>query len=74
MGQKPESVNELADALREAHGAEGGYHCPVAIIECVPNISEGRRAEIVAAIVGGVRRVPVRGCWMSPPMRPTTAR
>ena len=32
--------------------------CPVAIIECVPNISEGRRVEIVAAIAAAVRRVP----------------
>ena len=23
------------------------YHCPVAIIECVPNVSEGRRPEVV---------------------------
>jgi glutamate formiminotransferase len=30
----------------------------VAIIECVPNISEGRRAEVVAAIAAAVRRVP----------------
>jgi glutamate formiminotransferase len=30
----------------------------VAIIECVPNISEGRRADIVAGIVDAVRRVP----------------
>ena len=30
----------------------------MAIIECVPNISEGRRAEIVAAIAAAVRRVP----------------
>ncbi len=30
----------------------------MAIIECVPNISEGRRADVVAAIVGAVRRVP----------------
>jgi len=30
----------------------------VAIIECVPNISEGRRAEVVAGIVDAVRRVP----------------
>jgi glutamate formiminotransferase len=29
----------------------------VAIIECVPNISEGRRAEVVARIVDAVRRV-----------------
>jgi len=28
------------------------------IIECVPNISEGRRTEVVAAIVDQVRRVP----------------
>jgi len=30
----------------------------VAIIECVPNISEGRRAEVVNTIVDAVRRVP----------------
>src|SRR3989442_7161982 len=46
MRQKPRSVNELATIA------------PVAIIECVPNISEGRRAEVVAWIVDAVRRVP----------------
>jgi glutamate formiminotransferase len=30
----------------------------MAIIECVPNISEGRRGEVVASIVDAVRRVP----------------
>ena len=30
----------------------------MAIIECVPNVSEGRRPDIVAAIVDAVRRVP----------------
>ena len=30
----------------------------VAIIECVPNISEGRRGEVVERIVDAVRRVP----------------
>ena len=30
----------------------------MAIIECIPNISEGRRADIVAAIGAAVRRVP----------------
>jgi len=30
----------------------------MAIIECVPNISEGRRAEVVARIVEAVHRVP----------------
>jgi len=30
----------------------------VPIIECIPNISEGRRADVVAGIVGAVRRVP----------------
>jgi len=30
----------------------------VAIIECVPNVSEGRRADVVAGIVEAVRRVP----------------
>jgi glutamate formiminotransferase len=31
---------------------------PMAIIECVPNISEGRRAEVVEACVGAIRRTP----------------
>ena len=30
----------------------------MAIIECVPNVSEGRRADVVAGIVEAVRRVP----------------
>jgi glutamate formiminotransferase len=30
----------------------------MAIIECVPNISEGRRAEVVEACVGAIERVP----------------
>jgi glutamate formiminotransferase len=30
----------------------------VPIIECIPNISEGRRADVVAGIVDAVRRVP----------------
>jgi glutamate formiminotransferase len=46
MGQKPRSVNELATIVA------------VAIIECVPNISEGRREEVVEDIVDAVRRVP----------------
>ena len=28
------------------------------VIECVPNVSEGRRVDVVAGIVDGVRRVP----------------
>jgi glutamate formiminotransferase len=31
---------------------------PVPIIECVPNISEGRRANVVAGIVDAVRNIP----------------
>lgn len=31
---------------------------PMAIIECVPNISEGRRAEVVDACVDAIRRTP----------------
>ena len=46
MGQKPRSVNELATIVA------------VAIIECVPNVSEGRREEVVEDIVDAVRRVP----------------
>ena len=30
----------------------------MAIIECVPNVSEGRRAEVVEALVAAIRRVP----------------
>ena len=30
----------------------------MAIIECVPNISEGRRADVVARVIDAVRRVP----------------
>jgi glutamate formiminotransferase len=30
----------------------------MAIIECVPNVSEGRRSDVVAGIVDAVRRVP----------------
>jgi glutamate formiminotransferase len=30
----------------------------MAIIECVPNISEGRRSDVVGGIVDGLRRVP----------------
>lgn len=30
----------------------------MAIIECVPNVSEGRRPEVVAAFVDAIRRVP----------------
>jgi glutamate formiminotransferase len=30
----------------------------MAIIECIPNISEGRRPEVVTAIIDAVRRVP----------------
>ena len=28
------------------------------VIECVPNISEGRRADVVQALVEAIRRVP----------------
>ncbi len=34
----------------------------MAIIECVPNISEGRRPDVVAACVDAVRRAP--GVWL----------
>jgi glutamate formiminotransferase / 5-formyltetrahydrofolate cyclo-ligase len=30
----------------------------VSIIECVPNISEGRRADVVSAVLDAIRRVP----------------
>jgi glutamate formiminotransferase len=38
--------------------ADLSYLCCMAIIECVPNISEGRRAGVVDAIVAAVRAVP----------------
>src|SRR5256885_7230353 len=31
---------------------------PVTLIECIPNVSEGRRAEVVAAMADAVQRVP----------------
>ncbi len=38
--------------------AAGYAYTQMPIIECVPNISEGRRIDVVAAIVDQVRRVP----------------
>src|SRR5919108_3131394 len=35
-----------------------GTTCSMPIIECVPNISEGRRAEVVEAIVSALGSVP----------------
>ena len=57
MGQKPRSVNELAIVSPEPK-AKADTIVPVAIIECVPNISEGRRENVVEDIVDAVRRVP----------------
>ena len=70
MGQKPRSVNELAachdasehdarhDSMVRVRAVQTLPLVRVAIIECVPNISEGRRADVVAGIVDAVRRVP----------------
>lgn len=67
MGQKPRSVNEFAVTTNDdSASATAPCSCPaganatisrVAIIECVPNISEGRRAEVVGRVVDAVRRV-----------------
>jgi len=57
MGQKPRSVNELA-IVSPKPKAKADTIVPVAIIECVPNISEGRREDVVEDIVDAVRRVP----------------
>ena len=50
IGQNPPPVNEL-EQIRV-------YTLGVPIIESVPNISEGRRPEVVAAIVEAIRRTP----------------
>ena len=48
----------------------------MAIIECVPNISEGRRPEVVARIadalrgVAGVRVLDVQSDAVAPPLGP----
>ncbi|HEY5617029.1 MAG TPA: glutamate formimidoyltransferase [Vicinamibacterales bacterium] len=34
------------------------YKQPVAVIECVPNVSEGRRTEVVRTLVDAVQRTP----------------
>ena len=57
MRQKPRSVNEL-DSYRATSGSASVIQNGVAIIECVPNISEGRRSDVVARIVDAVRSVP----------------
>ena len=62
MRPKPHPVNELAwkrartsveCALRHMVQTPG-----MAIIECVPNVSEGRRPEVVKALVTAISRVP----------------
>jgi glutamate formiminotransferase / 5-formyltetrahydrofolate cyclo-ligase len=49
IGQNPAPVNAFG---------RYGTRLTMAIIECVPNISEGRRPEVVTAIVDAVGRVP----------------
>jgi glutamate formiminotransferase len=62
MRPKPQPVNELA--RKWARTALEGVLLRVvqtpgmAIIECVPNVSEGRRPEVVEALVAAIRRVP----------------
>ena len=34
------------------------------LVECVPNFSEGRRPEVIEAIVDEVRKVDGVSCWM----------
>jgi glutamate formiminotransferase / 5-formyltetrahydrofolate cyclo-ligase len=58
----PSSIDKDVLDCRSDYGAKGAIRqririIHVAIIECVPNISEGRRAEVVARIVDAVRRV-----------------
>jgi len=62
MRPKPHPVNELAWKWRHI-ALEGALLRVVqtpamAIIECVPNVSEGRRADVVERLVAAVRRVP----------------
>ena len=44
------------------------------IVECVPNFSEGRRPEVIDAIVATIAAVPGRRCWTGNPMPRITAR
>lgn len=46
MRQNPPRVNELRQ------------NGPMPVIECVPNVSEGRRTEVIDALVQAIRRVP----------------
>ena len=62
MRPKPRPVNELA-WKRARTALEGALLRVVqtpgmAIIECVPNVSEGRRPEVVEALVAAIRQVP----------------
>ena len=34
------------------------YNCRVSSIECIPNVSEGRRADVIAIVVAAIRAVP----------------
>ena len=65
MRPKSLPVNELARKSRVSAGAPCEARSgPVvqtpgmAIIECVPNVSEGRRTDVVDALVAAIRRVP----------------
>ena len=58
----PSSIDKDVLDCRSDYGANAAIRqririTHVAIIECVPNISEGRRAEVVARIVDAVRGV-----------------
>ena len=44
------------------------------LIECVPNVSEGRRAEVIAAMADAIRAVRASGCSITRPTRRTTDR
>ena len=55
-------VNTLPFRRQIRHGVMGGrrrkvYHCDM-LIECIPNVSEGRRPDVVAAIAAAIRAVP----------------
>jgi glutamate formiminotransferase / 5-formyltetrahydrofolate cyclo-ligase len=61
MGPKSQQVNELAveKPCRRAKAlCRYGTNAAMAIIECVPNVSEGRKPEVIRALVAAIERVP----------------
>jgi len=59
IGQKQDSGNiNQESGIRNQASACGVIQASMPVIECVPNVSEGRRMEVVNALVDAVRRTP----------------